>query len=317
MYDAENESDKFYSLGLSCDRRKRKNTARERAFYYLKLAADQGYIEAQYLVGYCYQMAYGTEKILQEAVKYYKLAADVGFKKAQYALAECLRKGGKNIEESWKQALYYYKLAANQGHLEAIQFLFKTYHSGEQVEQSDEQALYYLKLGQKLQDPECFYQLGRYYQEGRGNLNVSFFEALKCFKVAAAKGNKNAKSLLKSIDRILHPHAQPVDISNYLLNPQSSNLKTLLESYEGKPIFLNEYEFDWEETQVICEAMIENSHLTIIASDQCINKILLAFELRGYQTEKDLNYQVLTFSSHQPNLYGCVFIASKTEKRKN
>ncbi|EGB11459.1 hypothetical protein AURANDRAFT_21291, partial [Aureococcus anophagefferens] len=49
------------------------------SFRYCKLAADQGYTQAQYNAGYCYENAEGVERNLGEAKRLYALSAAKGY----------------------------------------------------------------------------------------------------------------------------------------------------------------------------------------------------------------------------------------------
>jgi TPR repeat protein len=64
-----------------------------------KLAAKEGLcsLEAQFLVGHCYENGVGVTKIAKEAVRYCKLAAEQGNLDAQHNLAICLAEGANGV----------------------------------------------------------------------------------------------------------------------------------------------------------------------------------------------------------------------------
>lgn len=286
----------------------------EEAFKYYTLAAKQGYPKAQIQIGKWYQQGKLVEKSLSQACKYYKLAANQGNKDIQYEVAKLIDQMGYAIEGGWESAFHYYQLAAQQGHPKAIYQVFQAYHYGDYIEQSYKEAAKYLKLGENLGNAELQYELGQYYNKGLGNFPLSFLEALKYFKFAAEQGLHSAQSRLEIIYEVIHPHAQRVDISTYLQDPQPSCLKAILESYEKKPIFLEKPYFSKEEAQIICEAMIANPHFTVISLQGGLTTLSLTFELNGYDSKEILYKQCLTDSKSQPNLYGCVFIASEKDR---
>ena len=109
-----------------------------------------------------------------------------------------------------------------------MRVLFKYYNYGKHVEESAEEAVKYIQLGALENDPECQFELGRYYLEGRGNLPRSFYNALKYYKSAADLGHNHAQRVMKSISNILHPHVQIADLCPYLMDGQLSTLKSLL-----------------------------------------------------------------------------------------
>ena len=268
----------------------------------IKKMADQGDADDQIQMGEWYQI----KKSLIEACKYYRLAADQGKKQIQYKAARAIEQMGYDIEGSWELAIYYYKMAAIQGHLLSIRRLFSYYHYGQGVEESQEEALKYLRLGIQLNDPECQYQLGRYHENGWGNLIPSLVESFKYYKLAAKQGHQQAIKSLRP--RILHPDAQEVNIQSYLQDLNISTLEVILKGYGNQPIFLEKHSFSSEEAQVICAAMIENPRFTFMCSkyDE-ISSLILVFELAGY-SEEDLNFSKLVNPSTQEETYGCVFV---------
>ena len=52
-------------------------------------AAEQGWVEAQYNIGYCYEFCFGIMN-REKAKEWYKIASDNGFAKAYYRLAEMM-----------------------------------------------------------------------------------------------------------------------------------------------------------------------------------------------------------------------------------
>ena len=54
--------------------------------YWYREAAEQGYAEAQYYLGFCYAYGYGIEKDLKQAEVWYHKAVKQGHAKAREAL---------------------------------------------------------------------------------------------------------------------------------------------------------------------------------------------------------------------------------------
>ena len=69
-----------------------------------------------------------------------------------------------------------------------------------------------------------------------------------------------------------------------------------------------------EEAEGISDAMIENPHFTVVCSEAALARLSLAFKAKGYLPDKDLDVLRLSYSSDQPNLYGCIFIPSDANK---
>jgi hypothetical protein len=76
-------------LGFLCDD---KGQLLEAVRWY-RLAADQGYAEAQCNLGLCYERGDGVAKSEEEAVSWYRLAADQGHAEAQCNLGVCYERG--------------------------------------------------------------------------------------------------------------------------------------------------------------------------------------------------------------------------------
>ena len=92
------------------------------AVKYYRLAADQGYANAQYNLGVCYYNGQGVPQDYAQAVKYYRLAADQGLAEAQYNLALCYEKG-QGVAKNLNEAIRLYRMVAATGDDDAKQAL--------------------------------------------------------------------------------------------------------------------------------------------------------------------------------------------------
>ncbi|CUI18188.1 hypothetical protein PNK_p0136 (plasmid) [Candidatus Protochlamydia naegleriophila] len=64
--------------------------------------------------------------------------------------------------------------------------------------------------------------------------------------------------------------------------------------------------FSWQEAQIVCEAMVENSHLTFMYQEIEEFRLFLAFELAGYQFSKHLSYKPIVNPTTGRGTWGCV-----------
>lgn len=71
------------------------------------LAADQGYVLAQYNLGVCYERGSIVPKDEREAVRLYQLAADQDFASVQNNLGYCFEKGA-GVAKEQREALRLY-----------------------------------------------------------------------------------------------------------------------------------------------------------------------------------------------------------------
>ena len=56
------------------------------AVKWFRAGAEQGYVQAQYSLGVCYENGWGVGKDLEQAVKWYSVAAEQGSEAAKEAL---------------------------------------------------------------------------------------------------------------------------------------------------------------------------------------------------------------------------------------
>ena len=87
-------------------------------------AAEQGHVEAQCNLGYCYEVGNGVAQDYSQAVYWFKKAAEQGFSTAQFNLGVCYI-NGQGVAKDDSQAVYWFKKAAEQGHATAKQQLAK------------------------------------------------------------------------------------------------------------------------------------------------------------------------------------------------
>ena len=104
-----------YANGLGVERNE------DKALEYLKILAECGYPDMQCELGKWYEtIDWGTRKseMNREAVKWFARAAEQGNVEAMYLLGECYR-DGSGLEEDQKKAAEWFAKAAERGHEEA------------------------------------------------------------------------------------------------------------------------------------------------------------------------------------------------------
>jgi TPR repeat protein len=89
---------------------------------WLRKAADQDYDEAQCLLGECYDNGQGVPKDHQEAIKWYAKAAEQGFAKAQYKLG-CIYINGDGVDVDYDEGIEWLQTAAEQHNEDAKRLL--------------------------------------------------------------------------------------------------------------------------------------------------------------------------------------------------
>ena len=84
-------------------------------------SAEQGFPEAQYIIGLMHYEGVGTLKDLKKAVYWYEKSAEQGFPKAQYNIGLMYYRGEGTLTDK-RQAAYWIKKADENGYEDAKKF---------------------------------------------------------------------------------------------------------------------------------------------------------------------------------------------------
>jgi TPR repeat protein len=160
----------------------------------LRLAANQGFAQGQYGVGFMYYTGRDGVRSDTEAAKWYRLSADQGFALAQNNLGDLYRKG-RGVTQSDIEAVKWYRLSADQGSSVAQNNLGNMYREGLGVPQSDTEAAKWYRLSADQGFALAQTNLGNMYLEGLG-VPHSDIEAVKWYGLAADQGFAAAQSCL-------------------------------------------------------------------------------------------------------------------------
>lgn len=136
------------------------------AIRWLKLAADQGHLEAQKNLGSSYSLGIGVAKGAAEAVRWYRKAADQGNAEARFHLALACQCGqGVKVDDA--EALRWHRMAAEQGYPSSQTELGERYADGTGVARDDAEALRWLRLAADQGQPRGRVVLGDLFLLGR------------------------------------------------------------------------------------------------------------------------------------------------------
>ncbi|MGF0033024.1 hypothetical protein ACQRBN_08650 [Bariatricus sp. SGI.154] len=117
----------------------------KKAFESLLIAAEGGYMEAQYGVATMYQAGQGTAVDDAEALKWFLKAAAQGHAESQFECG-CMYEIGKGTQRDESEALRWFLRAAKRGHVESA-YLCSVLYMDEATPQSDpEKGMYWLKI---------------------------------------------------------------------------------------------------------------------------------------------------------------------------
>lgn len=112
----------------------------EKAVYFFRNAAEQGYATAQLNLGICYYKGQGVAKDLEQAAYWYRKAAEQGDAFAQRSLGYCYQYGLR-LSKDLEQAVYWYRKAAELGNSSAQGWLGHCYQYGDGVPKDLTQAV--------------------------------------------------------------------------------------------------------------------------------------------------------------------------------
>jgi eukaryotic-like serine/threonine-protein kinase len=182
----------FYGLG-SLDK-----SYLEALSWYLK-AAEQKNAGAEFRLGSMFEQGFGTKVDPQQAVDYYRSAADQGYPDAENVLGYLYATGGDGLQKDDKQAVEWYRKAAEQGFRKAQKNLGDMYFRGLGVPAVDQKgAMQWYKKAADQGDPAAQFMLGYMYEKGLGT-DQNNDTALDYYRKAAGNGNVDAQ---RAVDRL-------------------------------------------------------------------------------------------------------------------
>ena len=91
------------------------STDYDKAAFWNRKAAEQGDIAAQCMMGMQYQLGYGVPMDYSEAARWTRRAAEQGFWAAYNALGDIYETGGPGLSKDIEEAKRYYRIAADHG----------------------------------------------------------------------------------------------------------------------------------------------------------------------------------------------------------
>ncbi len=130
---------------------------------WFRKAAEQGYAEGQYWLGWCYRDGHGVAKDKSMAVYWYRKAAEQGHASGQYWLGFYYY-WGQGVAEDKSMAVYWYRKAAEQG---LAQYeLGECYEYGYGVAKDKSMALYWYRKAAAGYDPRAIEKVQQLESQG-------------------------------------------------------------------------------------------------------------------------------------------------------
>lgn len=155
----------------------------EKAYDYYLFAAENGHAHAQYDVGFAFRYARGIERNLEKAIYWFKKSAALECDAGQYELANCYW-DGIGVEEDRGLATEYYLKAYEQGYIKAGYGLVQCYYYGLGIDNTIIKDFIenYINID-KENDDDFLFVLGELYYAGN-LVKQDYSKAVKCFEKA-------------------------------------------------------------------------------------------------------------------------------------
>jgi len=169
----------------------------ERAVYFYRKAAEQGYARGQLNMGWMYTHGRGVIQCHEQAVYWYRKAAEQGYITGKLNMG-IMYEQGRGVPQSYEQAAYWYRKAAEEDHIYAQNNLGLLYRDGRGVEQSYEQTVYWLRRSADLGSIYAQANLGQMYERGRG-VPQNLEQAEYWYQKSAEGGNPWAEDALSQL----------------------------------------------------------------------------------------------------------------------
>lgn len=198
-YERSGSDKSLYRIGIMYDegqlgKRSEKDIAK--SMEYIQRAADGGYIEAIYGLGFCYETGRNVErKDYAKALEYYQLLADNDVSAGQYKVATFYEAGKGGLPKDTAKAVEIYRTAAADDNALAICKLGDHYRLGRYLPHNCDSAFYCYKTVAEAGFDEGLYGVGTCYFDGCG-VDMDSATAIFYLKSAAAQGNGDAAYLV-------------------------------------------------------------------------------------------------------------------------
>lgn len=175
----------------------------DRAALILRLLAEQGHRETQFLLGIAYSSGLGIKLDRQQAIRWYQQAAEQGHIDAQYNMGVAYATGNGVVADASKAAGWY-RRAALQGSIEAQFNLGLLYANGMGVPKDMSRAARWWFEAAMHGDAAAQYALGLMFVRGDG-VPQDINKGVHWWYLAASQGFELAQTALHELGVIVLP----------------------------------------------------------------------------------------------------------------
>lgn len=194
----------------------------------LRPHAEDGYADAQFLLGLAYSAGQGVEQDRATALSWYERAADRGNAQAQYLMGLAYL-NGDGVAKDAEQAAYWFAKGAEAGNAGAQYHLALGYAGNDQYDE----ALRWMEIAARKGHADAQYLTGEFYQIGRGTAANTAW-ATRWFGKAAAQGVARAQYMLGLAYAAPSGAPRDIDTAYYWLSVASANGDDRAPEYRDK-----------------------------------------------------------------------------------
>lgn len=152
------------------------------------------------LHGLYYQHQHGHHD-MAEAFKWLRKAAEAGHVECQYGMGRAYGVNHQRwgVSRNPREMFKWYEKAARNGHAHAQVEMGHSFCAGRGVQKDESRAAYWNMMATRQNHMIGMYNLGLYYEDGRGGVSRDPEEALRLFRASAARGYSGAREKLKRL----------------------------------------------------------------------------------------------------------------------
>jgi TPR repeat protein len=173
----------------------------EDAMNSLESAAEAGYSEAEYTIGWMHATGRLSERgkpDYPKALRWYRLAADKQHVRAIVQVAGMAANGEGDLKKSIDTAMEWYLTAAELNHPPAQVMVAALLQAGRGVDRDYDEAIEWLIRAAELDYPEAHYRMGQAYESGRG-VTKDKYTARSWYRSAEELGHEDAEERLRKM----------------------------------------------------------------------------------------------------------------------
>jgi TPR repeat protein len=172
----------------------------------------EGFDEACWLLGRCYEEGIGVERDTEKAVSLYKDAVSRNYAPAQHSLGHCYETG-IGLSQDIPLAVEWYQKAALQNYGPSQETLYHLYREGQGIPQNIPEAFKWFRLAAEQDVAHSAAYLALCYEEGDG-VEKNIQEALTWWRKAGEQSDCEAVLILAA--KYLHGRNVPQDVEEGL-----------------------------------------------------------------------------------------------------